>query len=222
MINRPIYVGYAEDHLTMRESLIGFLQTDEQIKIIVEADNGRQLLEKMEAMTILPHVCLIDIRMPEMGGLELLNELKRRWPTIKTIVLSGFSEEMTVLAALIRGAKGYLAKDSPIADVVLAIKTVFAGQYYYSPQADESFFEKAKRDTLWAPVWSDIELEFLGYICMENVGYAEIATRMGISRRRVDVYCERLFKKLGVHSRLGLAIAAKDLGITGYPEKAQN
>jgi len=107
---QPILVAFADDHLLVRESIVSFIEMLGGIKVIIEADNGKTLIEQIEHSKIMPDTCIIDIQMPEMNGFETVKILKERWPQINILVLSGFKDDL--YAQMIRlGVNGYLLKN---------------------------------------------------------------------------------------------------------------
>lgn len=213
-----VLVGYADDHTMFRKLLIKHLEVSSDIRVIVQGDDGKMLLNKIVQLGILPDVCLIDINMPNMGGHELLCKIREQWPSVKCIVLTAFNDDVKIINMIRHGACGYLLKNSDPEEVITAIKEVHHHGYYYSDVANSRLYRLILKDKIEAHTFTELETTFMKYAC-SSLTYAEIAQKMDISYRSLDSYRDKLFFKLEVSSRIGIVIAAIELGIFSINSK---
>lgn len=167
----------------------------------------------------LPDVALLDINMPKMDGYETALWLKDNFPEVKVLALSMYDDDGAIIRMLKNGAKGYVLKDSNIADVKTAIESVLSKGYYYSELVTGKLIYSINH--LDEPDHSSIkeilklnsrEIEFLKLACTE-MSYKEIAEKMFLSPRTIEGYRDSLFEKLNLKSRVGLVLFAIKNGI---------
>ena len=210
-------IALADDHVVMRNGLASLLK-DLGYAVLYEADNGRDFVEKTKKEN-LPEVALLDINMPKMDGYETALWLKENFPDVKVLALSMYDDDGAIIRMLKNGAKGYVLKDSNIADVKAAIESVVSKGYYYSELVTGKLIHSINH--LDEPDHASIkemlklnsrEIEFLKLACTE-MSYKEIAEKMFLSPRTVEGYRDSLFEKLNVRSRVGLVLFAIKNGI---------
>ena len=210
-------IALADDHKVMRNGLAALLK-DVGYQILFEADNGRDLMKKINKDQP-PDVALLDINMPQMDGYETAAWLKENFPDVKVLALSMYDDEAAIIRMLKNGAKGYVLKDSNISDVKAAIESVISKGYYHSDLVTGKLIHSINH--LDSPAHSSIkellklttkEIEFLKYACTE-MPYKEIADKMFLSPRTVEGYRDNLFEKLGVKTRVGLVLFAIKNGV---------
>jgi len=210
-------IALADDHVVMRNGLASLLK-DLGYTILYEADNGKDFIEKTRK-DYLPDVALLDINMPTMDGYETALWLKGNFPEVKVLALSMYDDDGAIIRMLKNGAKGYVLKDSNIADVKAAIESVVAKGYYYSELVTGKLIHSINH--LDEPDHASLkemlklnsrEIEFLKLACTE-MSYKEIAEKMFLSPRTVEGYRDSLFEKLNVRSRVGLVLFAIKNGI---------
>lgn len=212
-INETVYIAIADDHEMFRDAIKNIVSTLPDYKIIVEAENGQQLIERLQQAEILPEICILDIQMPVMNGYETLVELKKRWPELKVLTLSMFNHEFSIIKMLKNGANGYLLKGAKLAEVHTALKDIHEKGYYSSELVTSNFFQlvhNAHENPLLKI--NEREIQFLKYCCTE-LNYKEIGKAMGVSARTVEGYRNTLFDKLNLHTRVGLVMFAINTGI---------
>lgn len=215
-INQPVKVAIAEDHQLVRQCVIQSLQQDKDFKVILEAADGYDFLEKMLADDISPDVCLIDINMPRLDGYALVSELKKRRPSIKLLVYSMFFTEYNILRFLKAGVNGIFSKENSLEELKEAIKEIVHHDYYYSPYLPTAINRAYKLKSIVHCNISDREMIFLKFCCSE-LTYSSIAMEMGVSIKTVDHYRDSLFTKLAVRSRIGLVTFAISAGLVSVP-----
>ena len=210
-------IALADDHVVMRNGLASLLK-DLGYNILYEADNGKDFIEKT-TKDHLPHVALLDINMPKMDGYETALWLKENFPEVKVLALSMYDDDGAIIRMLKNGAKGYVLKDSNIADVKTAIESVVSKGYYYSELVTGKLIHSINH--LDEPDHASIkemlklntrEIEFLKLACTE-MSYKEIAEKMFLSPRTVEGYRDTLFEKLNLKSRVGLVLFAIKNGV---------
>jgi len=210
-------IALADDHVVMRNGLASLLK-DLGYTILYEADNGKDFIEKTKKER-LPDVALLDINMPKMDGYETAAWLKENFPEVKVLALSMYDDDAAIIRMLKNGAKGYILKDSNIADVKSAIDSVLSKGYYYSELVTGKLIHSINH--LDEPAHASIkemlklstrEVEFLKLACTE-MSYKEIAEKMYLSPRTVEGYRDALFEKLNLKSRVGLVLFAIKNGI---------
>lgn len=208
-----INVALADDHAMLRKGVAGILSQFGNIEVIMEAGNGRELIDKLKAATVLPDVCILDINMPEMNGYETAAAIRRRWPHIRILALSMYDTELNIIKMLRNGANGYVLKDSDPEELKNAINAIYKDGFYHSDVVTGRMLHimhdpegKVNMEL------TDREIQFMKF-CASELTYKEIADDMGLSPRTIDGYREALFKKLNITTRTGLAMYAIKAGI---------
>jgi DNA-binding NarL/FixJ family response regulator len=197
----------------LRKGVAGVLSQFENIAVVLEAGNGRDLLDKMAATSPLPDVCILDINMPVMNVYETASEVRKRWPDIKILALSMYDTELNVIKMLRNGANGYVLKDSDPEELRQAINAVYKNGFYHSDIVTGRMLHILHDPEGRMNIeLNDRELQFLKY-CSTEMTYKEIADEMCLSPRTIDGYREALFKKLNITTRTGLAMYAIKAGV---------
>jgi two-component system, NarL family, invasion response regulator UvrY len=211
---RNINVAIADDHVLLRNALARLINSFGGYSILFEADNGKDLRNKINQHQV-PDIVLLDVHMPEMDGFETTQWLHKNYPFIKVLILSMLSDEKTIIKMFRLGAKGYLLKNTEPEELNLALDTVMNKNVYLSSYVSEKLVSGLNND-VDAPVQEIIlnekEREFLRWTCSE-LAYKDIADKMNLSARTIDDYRQSLFNKLKVHSRVGLVMYTIKNGI---------
>jgi DNA-binding NarL/FixJ family response regulator len=211
-----IRVLVADDHAIVREGLCIMLGNQPDMQVVGSAANGRGALRLVDEQG--PDVVVIDISMPELNGIEAVQQMIPRHPRLKVVVLSIHETKAYVFRALKAGAKGYLIKETAGLEVVEAVRAVYRGERYLSQRvADlvmdaslqklESWIDASPLDRL-----SPREREILQLVA-EGKTSQEIAERLSISSKTVDTYRSRLMRKIGVEDMAGLIKFAIQHGV---------
>lgn len=208
----PIKVAFADHHNAVRKSIIYYLESLGGIEVILDANDGKQLIELIHKSPIKPDVCLIDIQMPIMDGFDTLSYIHQTWPEIGTLVFTAFKNDAYKIRMILNGASGYLHKTAHPHEVKEAIEEIFKNGKYYTASFSPRLIEKVLMKKITLPELSAKEAQFL-QLCLTELTYKQIADEMKISFKSVDNHRNNLFKKLGVKSRVGLALSAIKLGI---------
>ena len=212
--DKNIHVAVADDHSLLRSALAKLINGFPGYNVTIEADNGKDLTEKI-AKSTLPDIVLLDISMPEMDGFKTTQWLHKKYPQIKVLALSMLSDERTIIKIFRVGAKGYLLKNTDPEELKTALDSVMNKNVYLSEYVSGKLVSGLHNDVdveLQGVVLNENEKEFLRWSCSE-LSYKDIAAKMFVSPRTVDDYRQSLFYKLKVHSRVGLVMYAIKNGV---------
>ena len=203
-----INVMIADDHSMIREGLKQLLELEGDFKVIAEACDGVECLNKLETVT--PDILLLDINMPNMNGLEVLQKMKEKRMKIKVLVLTIHSEVEYLLKAVDIGVNGYLLKDSESAELKKAILAVVNGDNYIQPSLIPVLNSKMidrDKDVMKIESLTRRELEVLKNLSI-GMYNKEIAEKLDISERTVKNHISNIFKKIDVSDRTQAAVFA--------------
>jgi len=207
--NRKIKVAIADDHTLLRNALARLVNSFDGYTVLMEADNGKDLRNKI-MQHIVPDVVLLDVNMPEMDGFETTQWLRKNHPYIKILALSMLSDEKTIIKMFRLGATGYLLKNTDPDELKKALDAVINKNVYLSEYVSAKLVSglHMDHDERSNPILlNEREKDFLRWVCTE-LTYKDIAEKMNLSPRTVDDYRQSLFTKLNVHSRVGLVMFA--------------
>ena len=201
----PVRVAIVDDHYVVRYGIGHILTKAAGIVFAGESESAREI-EKFVAKTK-PDVVLMDVRMPEVDGIEALRRVKASSPSVRVVMLSANETSEEIFQAMESGASGYLLKDTAAGDLVKAVVGAAAGEVAMSPRAKEIYSARAESRSLSAR-----ELEVLAKLA-DGLANKEIADRLQISPDTVKDYIKRLFDKLGVKDRASAVSSAYRHGI---------
>ncbi len=207
-----------DDHDLFRAGLASLLSAEDGIDVIGQASGGKMGVRL--ATELRPDVVLMDVRMPDIGGPEATRLILEREPDIKVLALTVSSDDADVSAVLQAGAVGFLAKDTPIDSLVVAVNAAASGAAWLSPRAAEVVLGRIRTvapapppDSKSLEQLSERELDVLRLIAdgMEN---AEIADALNISPRTAKNHVSNILAKLGLPSRVQAAVYAVRQGVS--------
>lgn len=207
MSETQIKLMIVDDHQMIINGIIGLLNDVSHIKVIAQANNGQEALEKLHEVK--PDILIVDVQMPVMNGFELTQHIKRLYPQIKILALSTYDEKSIVLKMLEAGAVGYILKNIKTDEFVNAIEEVAKGKEYFSnemllalskPNAEEIL---NTTQTVMPSNLSAREVEVLQLI-VQGLTNPQIADKLFISVKTVEGHRTNLMKKLDVHNVAGL------------------
>lgn len=207
-----IRIALADDHAILRKGLAELINSMEGMKIVLDADNGHELLEKLKGADPKPDVCILDINMPQMNGYETAAAIREQYEDMNILALSMYDSEFNIIKMLRAGAQGYLLKNVSPAEMQRAITDVYQHGFYHSELVTGRMLRMLHDRKSGKAELNENEEEFLRLCCTE-LTYKEIAERMYKSPRTIDGYREDLFTKLGITSRTGLVLYALKTGI---------
>jgi NarL family two-component system response regulator LiaR len=212
-----IRVVIIDDHDLFRIGLAMHLRADSDFEVIGQASGGPQGVKL--ALELLPDIVLTDLRMPELDGIGVIRAILAEQPEMRIVALTVATDDRDITAALNAGACAFLAKDSPVAEIVAALKAAAAGSAWLSPRAAESVLGRLRYSHPTIESTSDLsllsarELEVLRLIArgLEN---SEIAETLDISASTAKNHVSSVLTKLGLPNRVQAAIYAirRDLG----------
>lgn len=209
-----ISVFLADDHRVLRDGLRVLLESQDDIRVVGEAENGNKAIEGITA--IKPNVAVMDITMPELNGIEAAQIIHESLPETGIVILSIHSDLEHIFRALQAGAQGYLLKESAGSEVISAVRAVYLGRRYLSPSIRDTVMEAyMQKRQIHSPLekLSQREREVL-QLTVEGHSSAAIAERMALSPKTVETYRSRLMGKLNVHDLPELVRFAIKHGIT--------
>ncbi len=201
----PIRIMIVEDHAIVRQGLVALLRTVPEFAIVAEAGDGRQAIELYRRH--LPDVTLMDLRLPQMNGVEAIGRIRLEFPQARIIVLTTFDGDEDIFRALQAGARGYLLKGMTGDELMEAIRSVYAGKSRIPAPVAERLAERMSTPTL-----TSRETEVLELIVGGNSN-KEIAGALNISEATVKTHINSLLGKLGVTDRTQAATTALQRGI---------
>jgi two-component system, NarL family, response regulator len=202
---RPLSVLLADDHPVVREGLRAVLDRRPDISVVAEAGTGRQAVE--EFVRHRPDIVLMDLRMPEMDGVDAISAILEEAPSAHIVVLTTYGDDEDVYRAMRAGAKGYLLKDAPRDELLECIRAVHAGRTLVSPAVAERLAEH-----LAVPELSARELDVLRLIG-EGRANKQIAVVLGVSEGTVKTHVNGILTKLGAADRTQAVTIALRRGI---------
>ena len=212
---KTVTIVVADDHHVVRQGLCVLLKAEPGFSVVGEAADGAEAMELVERLC--PDVLLLDLMMPNLDGLQVTRQISRRAPKTKVVILSMHANDAYVVEALHHGAVGYVLKDSSAADLILAVHEVVEGRRYLSPPLSERAIDiyvqtsrsdsAENRDQLTSREREVLQLVSEGYTT------AEIADRLTLSPRTVEMHRRNLMVKLGLHNQLDVFRYAVQHGI---------
>jgi len=206
---QPIRVLLVDDHAMVRKGLVAFLKNMPELELVGEACDGREAIEFCEQRQ--PDVILMDLVMPELGGVAATRTIHQRWPRVQVIALTSFQEKELVQDALQAGAIGYLLKNVSGEELAEAIRQAHGGRPTLAPEAVQALIQPPSEAESLAANLTRREQEVLALL-VKGMSNPEIAGQLVISRSTVKVHISSILSKLGVASRaeaISLAIHNK-------------
>ncbi len=211
-------LAVVDDHSLFRKGLINLVHSlDKGFDVIIEAANGEAFIKHLEEGK-LPDMVLMDINMPHLDGFKTVEVLQQNFPDIDVLIISMVEKEESIVCMLKLGVKGYLSKDVEPHDLQQAILSIREKGYYYTDFITGRLLHDLKKNDVNKDAIRLTEKEqvFLQLACSE-LTYKQIADKMNISVKTVDIYRDALFKKFDAASRVGLVIHAIKHGLVKLP-----
>ena len=211
-----ITIVIADDHPVFRRGLRMIIQSDQQLRIVAEAEDGKTALELINRST--PDVAVLDVNMPEMTGFEVVRELRKTKLSTEFIFLTMHKDEAMFNTSMDLGVKGYLLKESAVEDITEGIKAVAAGENFISAALATFLFNRSRRNATFVaakPAINDLtatERRVLKMIADDKTS-REIADQLSISVRTVERHRQNICDKLEIHGSNALmkfALANKE------------
>src|SRR6478735_9023332 len=202
------YIAIADDHAMFRKTLAVLINLFPDYKVLFDAPNGKEFINQLNPEQ-LPDIALLDINMPVMDGYATSAWLHKNYPALKILVLSTMEDETSIIKMIQCGAKGYVLKDADPAELKFSFDEILTHDYFYNEPGDNSFNASGIMDisTDTLVQFTQAEIAFLKYAGSE-LAYKDIAAKMNINMHTLEIMRNTLFTKLGVKTRVGLAIYA--------------
>ena len=207
----------ADDHGVLLSGIQLLLSKVDDWEIVGSVSSGEEAVEK--ASSLEPNLILMDISMPGIGGIEATRQIKEKYPHIKVLMLTMFSEEDYLKKALKAGASGYVLKKAVDTELISAVKTVLQGETYIYPTMSSFLFKgftEEKKDKDECPL-SAREKEVLKYVAL-GFTYQEIADELFVSVKTVETHKARISDKLNMKKRSELVRYAVSQGLISINE----
>jgi len=213
-----IKVILSDDHNIVREGLRLLLESAEDIKVVGEAENGRQALQL--ARDLKPDVAVLDIAMPVLNGLEATRQIMKEAPGVKVLILSSYCDDERVQQLIEAGAIGYLVKQTAAAELLKGVREVKKGNAFFSPSISKRLLDKMRETFATGGIHKEKrehgltsrESEVLQLIA-EGYANKQIASELGISIKTVEKHRQQVMNKLHIHDIAGLTRHAIAKGI---------
>lgn len=208
-----IRVMLVDDHKIIRDGLSAILSTDENVSVVAEAGSGEEAIAK--ALEYEPDVVVMDLSLPDMGGLEATRRILAGNSATRMLILSMLLDRTCVFESLEAGARGYLVKDCAAEELVAAICSVHRGKPYFCAGAQEIMLQKFTAEPCGEtakPALTHRELEVLKLTALGQ-NTKEIAFTLGVSTKMIEVHRTNIRKKLGIYSIASLTTYAVRTGL---------
>lgn len=213
-----IRVALADDHVLLRDALALLINSFNTCLVVFTASNGQEVINRIQMGECID-VIIMDLNMPQIDGHETTRWLQEKYPDVHVLMLTMYDSELTLIRMLQAGAKGFLKKDIHPDELKFAIHSVKESGYYYTNSVTGKlvnlFRNTDDEKKVLKNMLSQQEARFLKYCCSEMT-YKEIAGLMGLSPRSVESVRDQLFLRMGVKSRVGLAMYAIKHGLVTF------
>ncbi len=207
-MSERITVVIADDHPIVRAGLEGILVHQDDFEVVGEAKTGAEAVALTRDLR--PHVVLMDLRMPEMDGVEAIRQIKQNHPDVHVLVLTTYDSDADILRAVEAGATGYLLKDTPRDDLFRAIRAAARGESVLAPVVATRLMTRVR--TPGDELLSNREVEVLR-IAARGASNKEIAKQLWISEATVKSHLIHIFAKLGVADRTAAVMVGLERGV---------
>jgi DNA-binding NarL/FixJ family response regulator len=204
----PIRLLIVDDHPVVRDGLRGAFTGDPDFEVVGEAGNGAEAIARVQQAGA--DVVLMDLRMPQMGGVEAIKRLRERAPSVRVLVLTTFDTDSDVLPAIEAGATGYLLKDAPREELIRAVRAASRGESVLSPAVARRLMGQVRKPAQEA--LSQRELDVLRLIA-GGASNREAAARLFVSEATIKTHLLHIYDKLGVRDRAGAVGEAYKRGL---------
>jgi NarL family two-component system response regulator LiaR len=220
-MNERIRVLIADDHHVVRGGIRALLETEDDIDVIDEAADGVETVLKTRSLN--PDVILMDLMMPRKTGIEAIEEIKQEDPDARILVLTSYSDDEKVFAAIKAGALGYLLKETSTKELLQAIHDVYRGESSLHPAIARKLIRELNRPSNLPPAdepLTEREIEVLIFVAR---GYSnqDIANALCISERTVRTHVSNILSKLHLANRTQAALYALKEGLTNFEEASK-
>ena len=204
-MSQPIRVLCVDDHALVRKGIASILANESDMQMVGEASTGREAVQKYKELH--PDVVLMDLRMPEMTGIDATREIRKDDPEAKIIALTSYDGDQDIYRAIEAGVRGYILKEMVHTKVLDAIRTVQAGKRLMPAEVAERLSEYFPQVAL-----TPREVEVLSYVA-KGLANKEIAHKLGTASGTVKMHVQNILAKLGASDRTHAVTIALERGI---------
>lgn len=208
-MSRKISLLVVDDHEVVRLGLKALFDSQDHLEVVGEAAGAVEAVEK--ALQLKPDIVIMDVRMPEMSGIEACREIRSRDPSIRVIMLTSYADEEAVMASVLAGAEGYVLKKVWSGDLIKAIEKVYRGESLLDKEQVAAIREQFRQqDPPELAVLTEQEKKVLALIAEAKTN-KEIAQCLFLSEKTVRNYVSNIFRKLNLTNRSQAAVLAQRL-----------
>lgn len=214
-----IRVLIVDDHAVVREGIRSLLEMFDDIVVVGDAADGREalaILSQLESTDSLPHIAIIDMRMPELDGPATITRITVRFPSVDVLVLTSYDDSHTVRSAISAGCRGYLLKEASPDELVSAVRRIRHGDMPIDPAVTDVLVRPLQAEGRSADTLTPRERE-IAALLTSGLSNHDIAKRLAISERTARTHVGNIIAKLGFSSRTQVALWAIEAGLTPDP-----
>ncbi|HWY38712.1 MAG TPA: response regulator transcription factor [Bacteroidia bacterium] len=213
--NKIYKIAVVDDQKLFRQGIISLLEEFEELKVVIEAENGKELANAMKKN--LPDVILLDLEMPVMDGIETTSYVRKKYPDVKIVILTMHDDDAFISHLIEKGANGFLVKDSNIEMVVDAIYSVVHTGFHFSDRVSKAMVKGLIKSQKIKPSFNMAnltkkEIEVLLLICKEHTN-KEISEMLGVSTRTIDGHRDNILQKTKARNTAGIVMFAVKNGL---------
>ena len=209
----PLRILIVDDHQMFREGIRRRLEQEPDISVVGEAASAEEAVAKVQQTN--PTIVLLDIRLPNVSGIELARRLRQQWPDLKILVLTGYDFDQYVRAVARIGVSGYLLKTAPQEALVQAIREIAAGGAVLPPAIASKVLQHFSSSHVRSGILGELTLREIEVLELMHQGIrnADIARRLSISPRTVEAHVSSIISKVGAQSRTEAIRIALEKGL---------
>ena len=224
MADATIRVLLVDDQYLIREGIASLLELEDSVDVVGTAANGKEAVA--QALKLSPDIILMDIRMPELNGVEATAQIRQRVPSCQVIMLTTFDDEEFIVQSLLAGACGYLMKDTAPQDLVRAVHSAHAGLYQLAPEVAGKLVgslqsQAAAKAPKPDPSLTPREVEVLGLLA-KGASNKEIAKAFDVSEGTVKNHVSNILMRLELRDRTQAAVYAVEHGLADQKRKKED
>ncbi len=226
-MKETIKIAIAEDEGLVRSGFHAVLKEVSNFKVVMNASNGQELIDKLAVLEELPDIILMDLNMPVVNGVEATKTIRIKHPEIQIIALTSYNSTSFILSMIKIGAAAYILKNENPDSLILAINGVYENGFYYDRKVLEVLKENAIHPTRSREIQftyaqlTDRELQVLELICRQYTT-TEIGEKLFISPRTVEGHRNNLLQKTGMKNVVGLVVYAIKNELVDIPNNSFN